>query len=398
MIEIRTAEDLYNVRNNLSGEYIQMADIDLSEYPNWDPIGTSIQNFTGKYNGQFYKIINLTSTAYNAGLFGGVYEATIENVKIENANVKGIVSSVGNYGTVGVLAAVSNYCSFKNCSAVGQSEGNGPGTGILLGLSNESTIENCFARGTVTANKDAGGLIGSARNCNIINSYAACEIEGASDTEDTIGGLIGYSENNTIISCYYDATLSGRYDTDKGIPKTTEHMKTQNTFIGWDFEKIWALSPDINEGYPYHKILESEKLLYFLDIPEIRIQPPSANVVTVISPTAEYTASYPGISADEKVERIVEIEEGDQKVCRIVAEELLSRWSKEQKSVSGIVQFCQGLEFKQKVRVKSKEAMLDEDMTVQKLEHNILDQTTKVTAGDIILSDEELLARLLDKL
>ena len=38
-IEVWTAEDLDNVRNNLSGEYIQMADIDLSGYTNWVPIG-----------------------------------------------------------------------------------------------------------------------------------------------------------------------------------------------------------------------------------------------------------------------------------------------------------------------------------------------------------------------
>ena len=42
--------------------------------------------------------------------------------------------------------------------------------------------------------------------------------------------------------------------------------------------------------------------------------------------------------------------------------------------------------------------MLDEYMPVQKLEHDIINQITRVTAGDLILSDEELLARILEKL
>ncbi len=36
---IKTPDDLNNIRNNLSGKYILMNDIDLSSYSNWDPIG-----------------------------------------------------------------------------------------------------------------------------------------------------------------------------------------------------------------------------------------------------------------------------------------------------------------------------------------------------------------------
>jgi len=48
-IEVWTAEDLDNVRNNLSGEYIQMADIDLSGYTNWVPIGYPLSTFYGLF-------------------------------------------------------------------------------------------------------------------------------------------------------------------------------------------------------------------------------------------------------------------------------------------------------------------------------------------------------------
>lgn len=33
---------------------------------------------------------------------------------------------------------------------------------------------------------------------------------------------------------------------------TTDALdKTQSTFTDWDFSTVWAISPTINEGYPY---------------------------------------------------------------------------------------------------------------------------------------------------
>ena len=50
-IPIRTAQELDNIRNNLSGKYILMNDIDLGEYENWVPIGTKKQPFSGIFDG-----------------------------------------------------------------------------------------------------------------------------------------------------------------------------------------------------------------------------------------------------------------------------------------------------------------------------------------------------------
>ena len=52
---IKTANDLKNIRKNLSGKYILMADIDLSSIDNWDPIGgSSNYSFTGTYDNNRY--------------------------------------------------------------------------------------------------------------------------------------------------------------------------------------------------------------------------------------------------------------------------------------------------------------------------------------------------------
>ena len=43
-------------------------------------------------------------------------------------------------------------------------------------------------------------------------------------------------------------------DRISGTHKTTAEMKIQSTYEGWDFKSIWAMSADINNGYPTLKI------------------------------------------------------------------------------------------------------------------------------------------------
>jgi hypothetical protein len=42
---------------------------------------------------------------------------------------------------------------------------------------------------------------------------------------------------------YYDKETSGRTDTGRGIPRTTSQMKTQSTYVAWDFTYIWSMDP-----------------------------------------------------------------------------------------------------------------------------------------------------------
>jgi len=54
------ASDLDRVRENLNGQYWLMKDIDLSEYDNWNPIGTATRPFSGELQGNGFKIDGLT--------------------------------------------------------------------------------------------------------------------------------------------------------------------------------------------------------------------------------------------------------------------------------------------------------------------------------------------------
>lgn len=144
------------------------------------------------------------------------------------------------------------------------------------------------------------------------------------------------------------------------------------------------------------------QFLQFIDFPDIQTQGPQATHITVRAKgtTTEYTAVIsPEPPAANKIERLVEIESGTQAQCQKVAEQLLERWGREQRSVSGTVDLIVTLRFDQKIRVKCLPAGIDEEMILQKKEHDVLgNPSTRVTLGDIILSDDELLARVLDEL
>ena len=76
------------------------------------------------------------------------------------------------------------------------------------------------------------------------------------------------NKSSTITNCYYDKNIfkdirvvtekTKRLYSSKEFPnyeelgKTTAEMKVKETYIGFDFEKVWSISPDVNDGYPYY--------------------------------------------------------------------------------------------------------------------------------------------------
>ena len=138
MIEIRTAEDFSNIRNNLSGSYILMNDIDFSGVE-FIPIGDNRNPFTGFIEGQGYRLKNIiiSGTENYNGIFRRMEDAKITNLSFENCIVNGGSST-------GVLCGQSYKSeiislNFINCTVNGNSN-----TGIVAGYVSESQYNNCF--------------------------------------------------------------------------------------------------------------------------------------------------------------------------------------------------------------------------------------------------------------
>lgn len=238
-ILISTPQDLDNIKNNLSGDFELANDIDMGSFGNFTPIGKS-DNFTGQLDGKGHIISNLTindTSNYN-GLFGKTSGAIIKNIGLENVNIGtgmfsgALVGLTQNnsyiencYSKTGIITT-SNYC------------------GGLIGYNSVTTIKNCYSQvevGTSTST-NVGGFVGRNESTTIENCYSTGKVNGSSYT----GGFCG-SNLDTITNCYYDKTTSGKTDSTKGIPLTTAQMKTQSSFVNWDFDTIWS----INEGIDY---------------------------------------------------------------------------------------------------------------------------------------------------
>lgn len=209
-IGIYTAEELAKIGKDpkypLYGKYILMANLDLSAYENWEPIGRDSYNrFSGVFDGNGLVIRNLKINRPGnmfQGLFGylGGYlgrDATVMNLGLENVNI------VGNTHTGG-LAGCSNFAVIRNCYVTGNITGKNY-TGGLVGYSYCTEIQNCYTTGNITGTSYVGGLVGNYNYDIFENCYSASNVTGSG----AIGGLIGYNYYGIIQYCYTTGNIAG---------------------------------------------------------------------------------------------------------------------------------------------------------------------------------------------
>lgn len=190
---------------------------DIELVDKWKYIGTYGDNFSGVLDGNGYCISGLTDyfTKYNKG--------TIKNV---------------GFNTTACIVAY-NEATMENCYSEGAVSQSG---GFLHKNSKGGTITNCYSKGS--KNCSAGFVY--YNDGTITNCYCVGEGVGS--------GFVysWYDYKGTLTNCYYDKQVSGVSDTYAGSqPKNTLAMKMSATYNDWDFENVWAVEEDINDGYPH---------------------------------------------------------------------------------------------------------------------------------------------------
>ncbi|WP_258235124.1 Ig-like domain-containing protein, partial [Paenibacillus agaridevorans] len=250
---ILTAADLNGVRENLTASYKLGADIDLSAFGNWEPIGEYGAPFKGTFDGDYHTVRGLTinSGAMYLGLFGEVNGQTfipptpvrIKNVRLENVDITatdpssqagglaGVIAdharSEGIYvsGTIrgsgysagGIAASIRNGMSYSEAHV--EIEGSFRYAGGLIGIAGGgAVIEQSYATGDVHTNGEmAGGLVGWASSIQAINSYAAGNVTlldgGVPWSYAGAGGLLGQASNTVTLTNSY---ASGNVTADIG--------------------------------------------------------------------------------------------------------------------------------------------------------------------------------------
>lgn len=199
---VYTAEDLNKIRDNLSGKYILMNDIDLTGV-DWEPIADKTASFQGILDGGGFKIKNLKINKpgeENVGFFGYTKNAQIKNLSFTNADVSG--------GTwTGIVAGrTDNNTVLDTIYVQGRIFGT-KNTGSITGKSTESTLQNLKAETIVLGQDNMGGISGFLQNTNVQRCIFSGSIRGNED----LGGIGGYLDGKNNIS--YCATKGSFYGT-----------------------------------------------------------------------------------------------------------------------------------------------------------------------------------------
>ena len=222
--QIADAEQLDAVRNDLTAHYILTADIDLSDYESWSPIGTFRSKsdapedaeiphpdyaFSGTFDGDGHTISNLTVNDPNGmavGLFGcaaGNEEpACIRNFTLENVNV------TGYYLVGGAVGLQFMNCPVSDINLIGENQLTGlQGIGGIVGTGFD-TISNCTATADITALGDDGACAGIIAGGGTFNSFLNCKVLGGTITAEgnatwAFGGLCGAPWASPVVeNCY----------------------------------------------------------------------------------------------------------------------------------------------------------------------------------------------------
>ena len=246
--KIATAEQMDRIRDDLTGHYTLIDDIDLSGYENWMPIGTFQPRsdtpedaevphpdyaFTGTFDGAGHTISNLTISCerapMGAGLFGCASgtesnAASIGHFTLKDVNVSGFylvgsavglqfmncpVSDIhlegdnkltGMQGIGGIVG--TGFDLISDCSATADvivSGDDGACAGLIAGGTTMSSIKNCqVTGGSITAEGNAawgfGALCGAPWGAAEITD---CKVSGTvitvnGENNRLVGGLVGF--------------------------------------------------------------------------------------------------------------------------------------------------------------------------------------------------------------
>ncbi len=185
---VSNAEELFEVRNNLSAYYKQIDDIDLREWiseesPNygWPSIGTYTNPFSGNYDGNNHSIKGLLIKRDNndfVGLFGCVLDAKIKNLAIINPIIEGN-NDVG--------ACVGCFCYSNDCKTNGSIDNIAVISGKITGNNHIAAIAGSIVPYTI-----AQGAFPRLAGISFATTISKCYSSAKVEAEDTCAGICGY--------------------------------------------------------------------------------------------------------------------------------------------------------------------------------------------------------------
>lgn len=258
---IRSANDLKNINNNKSGNYMLANDIlNVGNVQIGTASGqagkanlTGGTPFTGKFDGMFYTVSglnqNLTLTTSYAGLFAYTKDATIENVGVANANLPTYhAGGIVGYADKTTLRNVWN--AGGDNGQVGYSKETdywSENVGGLVGVATNGTkLLSTYNAGTV----NGAGLVGYLKGSDINDSYNKGKV--FANDENNIFGIYGNISGTCTIKNVYTATKNSFHNTgNESIGPALTGFQPQHYYV------IDSISPSFKKtSYAFDSISE----------------------------------------------------------------------------------------------------------------------------------------------
>lgn len=220
-VEIYTADDLDRVRDDPSGSYVLMNDIDMSLLHDWQPIGSAGRPFTGVFDGGGHELsgfhfFGTIAEGSSFAFFGAAKNAEIRNLIFRQPDIA--PSLVENGSSVcAVIVNTLDRSLMENCAVIGgrvAPAGGGPhglvsiNTGIILSCFNSADI--ICAAPSANMHNTAGIAGDNAGYCAYLANEG--EVYGSHQTGGITawhhGGLVTRSVNSGYV---WGNTLAGAF-------------------------------------------------------------------------------------------------------------------------------------------------------------------------------------------
>ncbi len=241
----------------------------------WAPIGSPSAAFEGTFDGNSYKIENMfidKSTNYS-GLFGYTADATIKNLRVLGASVRGP-------SEVGIIAGQAAGGVFENLQTSGSVvvDANDNGGGLIGRINNGGSHATCsylISHSSSSANVQvadviAGGLVGQV-NCSLDNSriedsFATGNISGTGPNAANFGGLVGSIMSGEIIRSYATGNVTCNFECG-GLVGSLWYSNLTNTYsrgevrgqtVGGLSGFIQGNGPTIESSYASGNVIASD--------------------------------------------------------------------------------------------------------------------------------------------
>jgi len=226
------------------------------------------------------------NTTLGSSMAGGLIARATNSIHITNVHVIGNITAIHQQlvasssragGLIGDLISNGN-SRIERSSFIGNiSARHGSSSAYAGGLIGHSftffsggngslAISNAFSRGQVTSsigtdsdrNRSqslSAGLVGvSQGRITVENTYSTSTISALSPfpLQSWTQALATFwdAEFPFLVNSFWSTTQNA-ICSHGGTQLTPEQMRNQASFIGWDFENVWAIAPTFNDGFPY---------------------------------------------------------------------------------------------------------------------------------------------------